>query len=71
MKFSITNVELRKGDKGQNVRILQRLLGGIADDGDFGPETQSAVEAYQRHYKLKTDGIVGPETWAVLLGEQT
>lgn len=58
---------LRTGDKGQQVRALQKLLGGIAVDGDFGPETRAAVEAYQRQYKLDVDGIVGPKTWAVLL----
>ena len=59
---------LKKGDKGQQVRALQKLLGGIAVDGDFGTETRAAVEAYQRQYKLDVDGIVGPKTWAVLLG---
>ena len=60
---------LRKGDKGQQVRALQKILGGLEVDGEFGPLTQSAVEAYQRQYKLEIDGIVGPKTWAVLLGE--
>ena len=59
---------LRKGDVGQQVRALQKLLGGIAVDGDFGPETRGAVEAYQRQYKLEVDGIVGPRTWSALLG---
>ena len=59
---------LRKGDKGQQVRALQKLLGGITVDGDFGPETRGAVEAYQRQYKLEVDGIVGPITWGALLG---
>lgn len=58
---------LRVGDAGQQVRALQKLLGGIVVDGDFGPETRGAVEAYQRQYKLEVDGIVGPKTWGVLL----
>ena len=58
---------LRKGDKGQQVRALQKLLGGITVDGEFGPETRGAVEAYQRQYKLEVDGIVGPKTWGVLI----
>lgn len=58
---------LRFGDTGQQVRALQKLVGGIAVDGDFGPETRGAVEAYQRQYKLEIDGIVGPKTWGVLL----
>jgi GH24 family phage-related lysozyme (muramidase)/peptidoglycan hydrolase-like protein with peptidoglycan-binding domain len=60
---------LRKGDEGQQVRALQKILGGLDVDGEFGPLTQAAVEAYQRQYKLEIDGIVGPKTWGVLLGE--
>lgn len=58
---------LRRGDQGQQVRALQKILGGLEVDGDFGPLTKAAVEAYQRQYKLEVDGIVGPKTWAVLL----
>lgn len=58
---------LRKGDTGQQVRALQKILGGLEVDGDFGPLTKAAVEAYQRQYKLEVDGICGPKTWAILL----
>ena len=60
---------LRFGDKGQQIRALQKILGGIKVDGVFGDATKAAVEAYQRQYKLTVDGVVGPKTWAVLLGE--
>lgn len=58
---------LRKGNKGQQVRVLQKLLGGIAVDGDFGTATKAAVEVYQKKNKLIVDGIVGPKTWEALL----
>ncbi len=58
---------LRNGDKGQQVRALQKILGGLKVDGSFGPATKSAVESYQREYKLSVDGIVGPKTWEALL----
>lgn len=58
---------LRKGDKGQQVRALQKILGGVKVDGDFGNATKTAVESYQRQYKLTVDGIVGPKTWDILL----
>ena len=58
---------LRKGDKGQQVRALQKLLGGIAVDGVFGAATKAAVEAYQRQYQLSVDGVVGAKTWDALL----
>ena len=58
---------LRKGDKGQQVRALQKMLGGIAVDGVFGNATKAAVEAYQRQYQLSVDGVVGAQTWEALL----
>jgi peptidoglycan hydrolase-like protein with peptidoglycan-binding domain len=57
---------LRRGDKGEPVKELQRLLGGLVVDGSFGPLTEAAVIAYQQTNGLKVDGVVGPETWGHL-----
>ncbi len=65
---------LRKGDSGQDVKELQRLLlkwnskllPEYKDDGDFGGETKDAVEAFQREHGLTVDGIVGKQTYAAL-----
>lgn len=35
-------------------------------DGTFGPVTEAAVEAWQRHFQLTVDGVVGPATGATL-----
>lgn len=35
-------------------------------DHHFGRNTRHAVEAFQRHHALSTDGRAGPNTWAVL-----
>lgn len=48
-----------------DVRLLQQKL-GIASDGRFGSETLTAVQNFQRSRGLKTDGVVGPKTWAAL-----
>lgn len=56
---------LRKGDQGNSVRELQRLL-AIKIDGGFGPETDTAVRAFQTAHGLKPDGLVGPATWTAL-----
>lgn len=61
---------LRKGSKGDDVRRLQELLGGLEVDGIFGRKTEAAVKAYQAANGLKADGIVGPLTWAALTGEE-
>ena len=62
---------LRMGSQGASVVELQRLLlahgfnpGAI--DGIFGPQTQSAVMAFQRSRGLTVDGIVGVQTWTAL-----
>lgn len=56
---------LRKGSKGDDVKRLQTAL-GIKSDGDFGPGTEAAVEAFQNNHGLAADGVAGPMTWKVL-----
>ena len=58
---------LRRGSVGADVKTLQQKL-GIDADGFFGPNTESAVRAFQRSRQLVPDGIVGPKTWAALDG---
>ena len=67
--------QLSKGSEGKTVKALQILLigygfscGSYGADGDFGSATQKAVIAYQKANGLEADGIVGPKTWAKLLG---
>lgn len=64
---------LRKGDKGNQVKTLQRLLFAMGYysekvDGDFGVKTNAAVKGYQKAKGLTVDGIVGKNTWSKLLG---
>lgn len=66
---------LRYGDMGETVRAAQILLigrgytcGGCGADGEFGPATRQAVENYQTVHNLEVDGVIGPATWASLLG---
>ncbi len=56
---------LRRGAEGPAVKTLQSLLGlpEAAQDGKFGPGTESAVWSFQREHRLGTDGVVGPATW--------
>jgi hypothetical protein len=49
----------------EQVKIAQRKL-GITADGRFGAGTEDAVRAFQTSRGLKSDGIVGPKTWAEL-----
>jgi len=59
---------LRRGSKGPEVRIVQQHL-GIDADGSFGPGTEASVKAFQLAHGLSPDGVVGPNTWAALLGQ--
>ncbi len=68
------NPVLRRDMKGEAVERLQRALLGCgfrpgATDGRFGPATEAALLAFQRAHGLLPDGIVGPITWAKLLGD--
>jgi putative chitinase len=57
---------LRKGAKGEGVKIMQEAL-GVAADGDFGPGTERALKEWQAKNGLVADGIAGPATFAKLL----
>lgn len=65
-------VTVQQGSTGELVRALQSQLASrgieIAVDGDFGPVTAAAVRAYQGRAGLAADGVVGPQTWAALVG---
>jgi putative chitinase len=58
---------LRKGSKGDGVKMMQEAL-GIGADGAFGPGTERALKAWQTKNGLTADGIAGPNTLGKLLG---
>lgn len=58
---------LRLGDRGDDVRALQRAL-HLYVDGIFGKLTEEAVMAFQKANGLKVDGIVGENTWVKING---
>jgi putative chitinase len=57
---------LRKGSRGEGVKIMQEAL-GIGADGVFGPGTERALKEWQAENGLTADGIAGPATFAKLL----
>ena len=62
---------LKKGDNNENVKKMQEKLGISPAVTNFGPKTEEAVKAFQAKNGLKADGIVGPETWAKIMGSTT
>jgi putative chitinase len=59
---------LKLGSVGEDVKKLQQKL-GVDPIGKFGPKTDSAVKSWQSANGLTADGVVGPSTWAKLMGE--
>ncbi len=61
---------LQRGASGDDVTELQRQLKAVGEqvdvDGDFGPRTQAAVQAFQKKNGLTVDGVAGPATWNAL-----
>lgn len=67
--------QLRRGDKGRAVRVMQALLmaqgvscGESGADGSCGPATDAALRQFQSDKGLTVDGICGKATWTALLG---
>ena len=61
---------LRRGARGEDVKVLQRSLRAIGYDlvidGIFGRITLECVKSFQATHDLERDGIVGPLTWRKL-----
>ena len=55
------------GSRGPAVSEVQRAL-GVQPTGYFGPTTNRVVREFQARNGLRVDGIVGPQTRAVLFG---
>ena len=62
---------LRLGSTGLPVRRAQKRMslvgfevGGV--DGRYGPKTEAAVKKVQQQFNITVDGVVGPQTWAVI-----
>jgi peptidoglycan hydrolase-like protein with peptidoglycan-binding domain len=65
---------LQRGSSGDVVSSLQTVLTNGAPgewnttpqgiDGDFGPNTEAAVKAFQTWGGVTSDGVVGDQTWS-------
>jgi len=58
---------LRKGARGEGVKMMQEAL-GIGADGIFGGGTETKLKEWQAANGLDADGIAGPSTLGKLLG---
>lgn len=71
MTLNCTNINLKRGSKGDAVKEAQTILQkhgfyGGKIDGDYGDMTVDAVNKYQRSKQLTVDGWIGPVTCKAL-----
>lgn len=57
---------LYQGLKGDDVKLLQMVIGGVEIDGSYGPATRARVIEVQKSLGLTPDGMAGPLTLAAL-----
>jgi len=66
-----TPASIFRGNKGDLVIWAQEHLYGagykVTVDGQFGPQTQSAVKAFQRKHRLTATGVINGLTWDALV----
>jgi peptidoglycan hydrolase-like protein with peptidoglycan-binding domain len=71
--MSITWIQASAGRTGPLADTVQYLLNergyGLTVDGQIGPATTAAIEAFQQANSLAVDGIVGNQTWPALIVE--
>lgn len=63
---------LKKGSKGSDVELLQKILNkivsaGLSVDGDFGVKTEKALIKWQKSQELEADGIYGKKSYAKMM----
>lgn len=74
MTMRLGEATIEQGTISNDVKTIQQILTGQGYnvgpiDGNFGPQTKAAVQAFQSSHGLVPDGIVGPLTWAALKGQ--
>ncbi len=70
----LTERTLRKGDRGEDVKVLQQQLLDLGFDpngvdGIFGPGTERALRAFQQRAGITVDGLAGGQTQAAISAE--
>ncbi|MEL7059485.1 MAG: peptidoglycan-binding protein [Acidobacteriota bacterium] len=60
---------MRRGARGRLVREVQRRLGGLAVDGQFGPRSEARLRAFQATAGLEPTGALAEVDWRRLMPE--
>jgi N-acetylmuramoyl-L-alanine amidase len=62
--------ELKRGDRGEEVKRMQKKLGGLVTDGIFGRNTQKALKDFQKKSGLPQTGVLDSVTYKELYNEE-
>lgn len=75
--YTFTVKEVRQGDTGKSVALMQKCLRGlnynglngrlVTIDADAGPNTIYALKTFQERAGLDADGICAEKSWKILL----
>lgn len=57
---------IRMGSRGEDVKLIQKALGGLVVDGRWGERTNARFGEFQKANGLVVDFICGPLSWAKL-----
>ena len=68
LAFAYPGKPLKIGSKGDAVKLVQAVVGGVITDGDFGTKTDHRVKEWQLAHNMAADGIVGPVSWKAMFG---
>jgi hypothetical protein len=68
LAFAYPGTPLKIGSKGDAVKLVQAVVGGVITDGDFGQKTDHRVKEWQLAHNMAADGIVGPVSWKKMFG---
>ena len=62
LKIGSTGLPVRRAQK--RMSLVGYEVGGV--DGRYGTKTEVAVKKLQQQYGIGVDGVVGPQTWAII-----
>ena len=55
---SRSGTSFKRGDKGEDIKLIQKLV-GVEQDGVFGGKTELALKKWQEENGLESDGVFG------------